>query len=162
MRSLEADRIALDRGELPANKAWLYVHCSAKAFSPVPRRPIFANDTITLQSVRTCQPIFSAALIAYLESAIVDEVTRNAMSSVVPLPEVPRDWLGMMTISMSNQYLWSRHEGIRRWLVSSRLDGMAAAFQSVTENDAKRYALLERYRASIAPAAAKLQQLLAD
>jgi hypothetical protein len=162
VRALEADRIVLERGELPANKNWLYIHCSAKAFSPVPRQPVFAGDTITLQAVRTCQPIFSAALIAYLEAAIADDATKNAMSSVVPLPEVPRDWLRMMAISMSNQYLWSRHEEVRRWLVASRLDGMAAAFQSVTEHDTERYALLKRYRASIAPAVSKIPQLLAD
>jgi hypothetical protein len=46
------------------------------------------------------------------------------MSSVVPLLEVPRDWLRMMAISMSNQY--------------------------------------KRYRASIAPAVSKIQQLMAD
>jgi len=39
--------------------------------------PIWAGKHITLQMVRTCQPTFSAALIAHIEATLGDEAEKN-------------------------------------------------------------------------------------
>ena len=41
--------------------------------------PVFAEDRITLQSVRTCQQVFSAAFIGHVEAAYDDEAHKNEL-----------------------------------------------------------------------------------
>jgi hypothetical protein len=161
VQRIDADKIVLERGSIPSDPNWLYVNCSAKAFEQAPAVPIFSRDTITLQCVRTCQPIFSSALIAHVEAKFDSDVQKNQLCGVVPLPEKPVDWLSMLAASMSNQYQWSQHEDLRKWLLESRLDGLSAAFQNVKETDVETFALLQRYRSKVGPAAANLKQLLA-
>ena len=64
-----------------------YVDCSADGLERRPVVPIFATDRITLQSVRTCQQVFSAAFIASRRSSVRQTTarrTRSAPSSRTP------------------------------------------------------------------------------
>ncbi|MGB5354188.1 MAG: hypothetical protein WBN32_11300, partial [Woeseia sp.] len=65
--SLETDRIVLDEGSIETSRNHLHIDCSARAISNLKIKPVFAGDTITPQTVRSYQPAFSAALIAYVE-----------------------------------------------------------------------------------------------
>ena len=47
---------------------------------------VFTGDHISLQAVRTCQPAFSAAVIAHVEASYADDDTRNAFCGPVPYP----------------------------------------------------------------------------
>jgi len=53
---------------LPLSPDTLVVDCSASAIPQRPLVPIWDGKRITLQMVRTCQPTFSAALIAHIEA----------------------------------------------------------------------------------------------
>ena len=66
---IEADRMVLDGGAVAADGRALYIDCTADGAEKRPATPIFDADGITLQSVRGCQQIFSAALTAHVEAA---------------------------------------------------------------------------------------------
>jgi hypothetical protein len=68
LRSVERTKIVLNHGAAPADPDTLYVDSSASAIQIPPTVPIFGADTVSLLMVRSCQPLFSAALIAYVES----------------------------------------------------------------------------------------------
>jgi hypothetical protein len=66
VREIEATRITLEQGTVPADLDTLYVDCSAGAIQHSPNVSVFDGERINLMMVRTCQPLFSAALIAFV------------------------------------------------------------------------------------------------
>ena len=70
VRSIEQGKAVLDHGTIPMNSDHLYIDCSASGIPSRPTLPIFEDDRITLQWVRTCQPAFSAAVHCSLGSII--------------------------------------------------------------------------------------------
>jgi len=76
VREVERSRLVLNRGEVLADPDTLYVDCTAAAIQMPPAVRIFEDDTINLLMVRTCQPLFSAALIGWVESHVTDPSER--------------------------------------------------------------------------------------
>ncbi|MGB5580280.1 MAG: hypothetical protein WBM68_06935 [Woeseia sp.] len=160
--SLETDRIVLDEGSIETSRNHLHIDCSARAISNLKIKPVFAGDTITPQTVRSYQPAFSAALIAYVEANYQDEAEKNDICRVVPLPNHDTDWIRMMAVLMQNQRRWSQEEKLGKWLVENRLDGFSKLIRSAPRDDAEKQAMLLRMREYAMPAAAKLQQFVAE
>lgn len=161
IEAIGSKQIRLERGNIPADPDCQYVDCSANGIPAPPRVPVFEGGSINLLMVRTCQPVFSAALIAYVECHIQDPVEKNALCQVVPTPALPTDWIRMWAVSLANRQRWSKHDGLAQWLVRSRLDNVTGSILGVKENEAKKQAQLQRYRDGVKPAAAKLPQLVA-
>ena len=160
VQRIERDQIVLDKGTVPCQVGMLVVDCSASAVKVRPIIPVFNGNTITPQFIRTVQPTFSAAMIAHVEAMYDDEATKNAICTVVPLPDTPVHWLHMMAVNMGNQQRWSKDKALSRWVASSRLDGFSALAASVTPDQPEKMALLMRYRQNAGPAVMKLAQLL--
>lgn len=161
VQAIESTRIVMEHGSIAIDPDCLVIDCSANGIPAPPQMSVFDGDTIHLLMVRTCQPVFSAALIAYVESHIADEAQKNALCSVVPTPVLPTDWIRMWAVSLGNRQRWGRHEGLLQWLARSRLDGVTRTVLGVKEVETDKQALLQRYQASVKEAAAKLPQLLA-
>jgi hypothetical protein len=161
VRTVEASRIVLERGEIPLAADTLIVDCSASAIPQRPTVPIFAGDRITLQFVRTCQPTFSAAFIAHMESSVSGDDEKNALSAPVCAPHVDTDWLRMLLVTMTNQLRWNQHPEHRQWLAQSRLNSLYHSLGNVQPAETAKVALVQRYRDAIQPAMANLQKLLA-
>ena len=161
VRRVEPTRIVLDKGTVPAEHDTLYVDCSASAIVMPPALPVFDGDRINLFMVRTCQPLFSAALIAYVESHVADPAEKNALCTVVPSPERPIDWLRMSVVSLANGGRWRQHAGLSAWLMQCRLNAFAVFMRGVKPDDTDKVALLHAMSAKSVAAAAKLSALLA-
>jgi NAD(P)-binding Rossmann-like domain len=160
IQRIESNQIVLQHGTVATDPDRLYVDCSASAVERRPIVPVFAGNKITPQFVRTVQPTFSAAFIAHVEANFDDEAEKNQICTVVPLPDQPIHWLQMLAVNMGNQYRWSKHKDLQRWIAQSRLDGFTALAKSVTPADTEKLELLQRFGKAAGPAAAKLQQLL--
>jgi hypothetical protein len=160
--SLETDRIVLQQGEIKTSPQHLHIDCSARAISNLQIKPIFTGDTVTPQTVRSYQPAFSAAFIAYVEANYEDEQVKNEICRVVPLPNHDTDWIRMMAVLMMNQRRWSQEEKLSRWLVNNRLDGFSKLIRDVPADDRGKQAVLLRMRENIMPAMAKLQKFAAE
>jgi hypothetical protein len=160
LQAIEPTRIVLDKGALPANPDTLYVDCSASAIQPLPGLPVFDGARINLFMVRFCQPLFSAALIAFVESRVDDDAERNALCAVVPSPEVPRDWMRMWAASLANAARWRQHPALNAWLMKCRLNGQAVMARGVSPDDSARMALLQQVGAKAGEAGARLPTLL--
>ena len=89
VQAIEPGRITLEGGTRDTEDSALYIDCSADGFAHIEPATVFTGDHITLQAVRTCQPAFSAAVIAHVEAAYPDDDTRNAFCSPVPYPPSP-------------------------------------------------------------------------
>jgi hypothetical protein len=161
VRAIERARLQLDKGALEADPDTLYIDCSAGAIQMPPRLPVFDAERINLFMVRWCQPLFSAALIAFVECHVEGDDARNALCNVVPSPEVPCDWMRMWAVSLLNASRWRQHPRLNDWLMRCRLNGQAVQARGVGPDDHERMALLKLTGTQAGLAAQRLPALLA-
>lgn len=161
LRAVEPRRIVLDKGALAAEADTLYIDCSASAVQQPPKMRVFDGERINLRMVRVCQPLFSAALIAFVESHAQGDDARNALCGVVPSPELPRDWLRMWAVTLANTERWRQDPRLSAWLSTCRLNFQAVIARGVSPDDQARKALQRQTGASAAAAAVRLPALLA-
>jgi hypothetical protein len=117
----------------------VFVDCTANGLSgyikPV---PIWSPRRITMQSGYICQPLYSAALIARIESRCVEQgrvevmvdgslgeaagedANKNFWCQPVPHPEKNADMLKSFLITMRNQNIFGSKLGL--WVVTNRLN----------------------------------------
>jgi hypothetical protein len=159
---IEKDKILLEKGVIATSQKKVHVDCSASAISNLTMKPIFEEKLITPQTVRSYQPVFSAAFIAHIEARYDNDKKKNQLCQVVPLPNHDTDWLRMMAVFMLNQYNWNQDKELRQWLKKNRLDGFSQMVSSVSKEDVPKQEILMRLRNNAMPAAMKLQQLIAE
>ena len=161
VQRIESDRIVLEQGSVPTSAGVVHVDCSATAIEPRPAEPVFQGSRIVLQMVRACQPVFSAAFIAHVETAFGTDAQKNELCAVAPMPSPGLKWLEMLATNMANQHRWTRDEGLAKWLVGCRLDGFSALSRGVREDEHDKRELLLRVRALGGLARAKFGVLMA-
>lgn len=113
VRSLGLDAITLQEGTIATSPEVIHVDCTADGLQRRPAVPVFQADQITLQSVRTCQQVFSAALIAHVEAAYTDEADKNTLCTVIPHPDTDVDWLQTTLANTRTMKRWSSDPGWR-------------------------------------------------
>ena len=133
VQSLEPGRITLDGGTRDIDRSALFIDCSADGFANREPATVFSADRISLQAVRTCQPAFSAAVIAHVEAAYADDETRNAFCGPVPYPREPTDWLRMMLAFNKNQLQWFSDPDMMAWVDAARLNVLHHVSAAVSE-----------------------------
>ena len=155
--------IVLERGTIPSDPDQVVVDCSAAGLraGAAPPVPVFDGDRINLQTVRTCQPTFSAALIGYVESHLATAAEQNACCRPSPVPNVPIDWLRMWAVTIGNRVQWAQNVELSAWLARSRVDSISLMARTVQPHEAHKVALLEKLRATMGVAAFKLPILIA-
>lgn len=161
VNSIGISEIELDHGSIPLAEGELVVDCSASGIPSVPAVPVWSENRITSQWVRSFGTVFSAAFIAHVEATCGDDAEKNALCTPIVPPTQAPDWLRMLAVSMGNGQRWSRHPQLREWLATSRLNGMFHAMSNVKPEDTEKMAMLNRYRQAIKPGVARLSQLMA-
>jgi hypothetical protein len=155
--SLHQDKMLLEQGEVPLPANNIVVDCTASAITNLEISPIFTDNTITLQTVRAYQPVFSASFIAHIELTYADIKKKNSLCRVVPLPNHDYDWIELTYKNMMNQYFWSKQPGLRKWLQNNRLDGFMKMVSEVKFYELDKLKVLNRMRKAAKPAISKLK-----
>ena len=75
VKRVEKYKIILEKGIAETTPDHIHIDCSADGFSYLEVKPIFSGNVITPQTVRTCQPTFSAAFIAHVQTSFEDPET---------------------------------------------------------------------------------------
>ncbi|MHA7901394.1 MAG: NAD(P)-binding protein [Henriciella sp.] len=162
IQRIEPNQIIMDEGTLPNDPETLFVDCSACAVGNSEETTVFEGDTIRLQTVRTVQPVFSAAFIAHVELTRDTEDEKNRLCAVVPLPNHATDWIRMQNAFMMNQYNWSQEKDLRQWLRANRLDGYSQLVSGIQEDETEKLAIMNRLREHSVPSVMKLQEYMAQ
>jgi hypothetical protein len=159
VKRIEPSEIVLERGAVPSHPDRLYVDCSADALEKRPVAPVFDGERITLQTVRACQQVFSAAFIGHVEAAYSDEAQKNALCTVVPHPNTDIDYLRVTLANALNDLRWSQDAALSAWIARARLNlfGVPPAAP-----DAAMIEGAQRLVACALAAIATLQRLLAS
>jgi hypothetical protein len=156
--SLHKDKMLFADTEVPLPLGQTVVDCTASAITNLEITQVFNNNSITLQTVRSYQPVFSASFIAHIELTYQDTEKKNNLCRVVPLPNHNIDWIELTYRNMMNQFFWSKEPGLKKWLQNNRLDGFMKMVAGVRFYEFKKLAVLNRMRKAAKPAIGKLKQ----
>lgn len=156
---IEARGLLMERGTEPMPPQTLFVDCTASAWTSRTPRAVFKDDMITLQMIRSCQPCFSAAVIAAIEAGVSDQETQNAMSNVVPLPDTPLDLLDATLFSLMNQHEWGQDRALNAKIHNMRLNCFRDMLSEAQLSSPENVALLNRLRDVTPPAIDNIRHL---
>ena len=160
VRSIGPQEIVLENGSFPTSPDALYIDCTADGLERRPAVPVFDSDRITLQSVRTCQQVFSAAFIGHVEASSSDDAEKNELCTVVPHPDSDIDWLRTTLATALNSARWNSDPNLPAWLRGSRLDAFSND-RLDGDPDPAQLELLGRIVKHVPGAITNLQRLLA-
>lgn len=121
VKRINENEILLDGGKVVSDKKSIYIDCASNGLPKRKPVPIFHNDSITLQSVRTCQQVFSAALIAHLETNYSDTEEKNKLCRPIPNPYEAIDFLRCNVADWKNQRIWFADKKLQKWIENCRL-----------------------------------------
>jgi len=154
------ERIELEKGSIPTDRNQLYVDCTGEGIRRAPVRPIFEPNRITVQQVRTCQPTFNAAVIAFVEAVRDDDVEKNRLCPPHLYPDGALDWLSVTSFGQRTETLWFDQPDLMAWLEHSRLNATCGLIERAI--DPKMQSAIARLFANREPAIDKLEKLLAQ
>ncbi|WP_299072719.1 NAD(P)-binding protein [uncultured Paraglaciecola sp.] len=160
--SLHHDKMRFEETEVNIPEGQTIVDCTASAISNLEITSVFKDNTITLQTVRAYQPVFSASFIAHIELTYPNIDKKNNLCRVVVLPNHDYDWIELTYQNMMNQFFWSKEPGLKTWLQNNRLDGFMKMVASVKFYEFKKLAVLNRMRKAAKPAIGKLKMYKAE
>ncbi|KAK5174542.1 uncharacterized protein LTR77_001622 [Saxophila tyrrhenica] len=140
----------------------LYTDCSADALAKLEPVPVFRGRNITLQSVRYCQQVFSAAFIAHAEATYDDDSKKNELCRVIPHPDEAMDFLIVSLQSHRNGLRWAAHPKTAAWLSQARLDWFGKFAPTPPEDPAQAVEFQKVMRQRVEGLCAKLEQLISQ
>jgi hypothetical protein len=160
VRRIGPGTMVLADGTLGVDESALYVDCTADGLERRSGTPVFDGKHITLQSVRGCQQVFSAGLIAHVEVGYDDDPTKNALCMPVPHPNTDLHWLDMTLAEQRNEINWIERPELWDWLGTSRLNLMCGLYAPVLGRQRARERLLGIVKSALCKANDKLEALI--
>jgi hypothetical protein len=154
------DRIELAGGSVRADRGHVHVDCSAAGLRIESARSVFADGQITLQQIRACQPVFSAALVGYVEASRGDDALKNRLCPANPYPDTAMDWIPVTRIAQRAEVAWAGDPDLSSWMQRSRLNATQAIRDHL--DDPLMKSALTRLFVNIEPAIAKLGTFMAN
>lgn len=158
VRTIGSDEIVLDEGTIPTTTTTFHVDCTADGLERRPAVPVFDGERLTLQTVRHCQQVFSAAFIAHVEASYDDVSDQNRLCGVVPHPDSATDWIRTAYGNSLNSAHWNADPELTAWLTSARLDGFSTEVPPSDDLVAVMMSALDH----AGPALEKLEQYVAE
>lgn len=158
VQRIESDRIVLDGGTIPTSPGTAHIDCTADGLERRPAVPVFDGERVTLQTVRHCQQVFSAAFIAHVEASYDDDGAKNDLCGVVPHPDSATDWIRTAYGNSLNSARWGADPELTAWLTNARLDGFSSSEPPSDALIAVMMGALDHAE----PALAKLEQYVAE
>ncbi|KPI42129.1 uncharacterized protein AB675_5579 [Cyphellophora attinorum] len=156
LRGVSNDQVTLESGSYTPVADSIYIDCSANSIPKQPSVPIFNGRHITLQPVRACQQVFSAAVIAHIEATYDDEKFKNDLTTPIPHPEHPDEYPGQRLQTLRNEIGWRTQPKTAAFVANSRLD-VVGAMNPLPPSDPRER---EKFQAVVAAAfAAQMEKL---
>lgn len=158
--SISADEVTLDNGTYKPVPDTLYIDCTADALAKLEAVPIFRGKQVTLQSVRYCQQVFSAAFIAHIEATYDDDDLKNELCRVVPHPDEAIDYFIVNLQTHRNGLAWAAQPKTAAWLSQARLDWFGTFLPPPPEDPAQAIEFYKAVGAQVQGICNKLEQLI--
>jgi hypothetical protein len=160
VKRIERDEITLEGGSIPTSPEQLHVHCAAPGLSDRPPKPIFNDDTITLQPITRVSLSLSTALTGFVEASNRDTAEKNRLCRANPWPQTPFDFARHILVGLKTEMEWLSAPDVGEWVEASRLN----LVRGINDDpDRERVADLQgRFLNALGPALTKFEQFAAD
>lgn len=143
---IENGRMILRDGDVSQPENSLYIDCTATAGVVMGKQPpVFDGDTININLIRPFQPLFGAALIAFLEAKVPDPNLRYACTHTVNFHDTPAQYIAEMMPAMLNQGAWSKVPAVKEWMERTRLQAVNHLMVGFDPDDAEKMDMLKRF-----------------
>jgi hypothetical protein len=157
IKHVEPTRLVFGDGEAAIAKDAVVVHCAASGLQYPPLVPIWAQETITLQPIRSGFPCFGAALAGYVEATIDGDDEKNRLCPPSPLPNTPADWARMQVLGGQAAMSFASHPDIKTW--ADRVSLNPARIPPDLADSPELTAALDRFRSHVGPGMARFAEL---
>jgi len=162
VQRIEPTAIVLDEGSITSSPSALYIDCTADGAPERPAVPVFDGDRMTLQAVRGCQQVFSAAFIAHVEFAYAGDTLKNELCPPIPHPDRDVDWLRLTHSDLRNFARWLDDPELTDWLSSARLNLLAELLPPLSHKPRLRDRVVSMFQKKLDTASEQLEKLLSD
>jgi len=162
VQRIEPTAIVLDEGSITSSPSALYIDCTADGAPERPAVPVFDGDRMTLQAVRGCQQVFSAAFIAHVEFAYQGDALKNELCPPIPHPDRDVDWLRLTHSDLRNFARWLDDPDLTDWLSSARLNLLAELLPPLSHKPRLRDRVVSMFQKKLNTASEQLEKLLSD
>ncbi|KAF7920404.1 hypothetical protein BELL_1230g00010 [Botrytis elliptica] len=162
VKHITADQVTLEGGKYTPVLDTLYIDCTVDGPMGTESVPVFNGKHITLQPLRACQQIFSAALIAHVEAEYDNDEKKNSLCTPVPHPNKPIDWLRIRLQDHENKVSWDADPKMVTWLSQCRLNLYRELQPSLPEDREGRRLALQAIEERRAAFINKLRKLYDD
>lgn len=123
LEAVSPSGMTLTEGTHPTPANAVFVDCAADGLPKVPEINVFNGNTITLQTVRMCQQVYSAGFIGNVEANVdADEDRKNELTQPVPLPYTDADYIRCAIQNSKNMLVWLTEPAVVKWINESRTD----------------------------------------
>jgi hypothetical protein len=158
VQEIGTDEIRLTHGTIPTRPGNVHVDCTAGGLRTSAARPIFEPGRITLQQMRTCQPTFNAAVIAYVEATRDSDESKNELCPPNQYPDSDLDMLRGILAQQRATNLWNSTPDMLEWMGQARLNAARAMNDHLHEP--RMQEAIGRYLTSIEPGMENISRLL--
>jgi hypothetical protein len=117
---------------------------------------------MTLQAVRGCQQVFSAAFIAHVELAYDGDAVKNELCTPIPHPDRDLDWLRLTAADLRNFQRWLDDSDLSDWLSSARLNLLADILPPLSHKPRVRDRVVSMFQSKLNTSSEQLEKLLSD
>lgn len=156
-------KITLREGTVDVPQNSLYIDCTAAAAVVMGKQPpVFDGDTINLNLIRPFQPLFGAALIAFLEAKVPDDAARAACTHTVNFHDTPAQYIAEMLPAMLNQGAWGKVPPVKAWMERTRLQAMNHLMVGFDPSDAEKMGLLTKFGPAAKAAVGNIPRILSE
>lgn len=162
VQRIDSTEIVFDGGSVPCSASALYVDCTADGAPQRPAKPVFDGDHLTLQAVRGCQQVFSAAFTAHVELAYDGDEVKNELCTPIPHPDSDLDWMRLTHSDLRNFQRWLDDVELTDWLSSARLNLLADLLPPLSHKPRVRDRVVSMFRSKLNIASEQLEKLLSD
>jgi len=115
IKGAESGRLVLSEGEVGLASDAVVVHCAAPGLQYRPLVPIWGEEAITLQPIRSGFPTFGAALAGYVEATRDGDAEKNRVCPPTPYPNTTADWCGMQVLGSRAAMSFGAEPDIKAW-----------------------------------------------
>ena len=98
-------------------------------------------------------------MIAHVELNYDNDEHKNTLCGIVPLPNAATDFIFFTAAALMNQYHWSQDKPLQKWIAGNRLDAATTLIGKIAEDDAEKWAYIEKVKELSPKAAMKLFEL---
>lgn len=123
LESVSPGAMRMTEGQMSVPHDSVFVDCAADGLPKVPMTRVFNGNTITLQTIRMCQQVYSGGFIGNVECNVdADEDRKNELTRPVPLPYKDQDYIRCAIQNSMNMAAWLSEPAVVKWINESRID----------------------------------------